>query len=116
MPASRSTVTGWRSPSAVLERAQLGVDLAERVQLGEHERVVALAEAVQVEDEPAEVAVGELARLAQEARAAARAPARAEAGLLGGGCSRPALGGLAVVRLARRLRVGGDLPESCRIC
>ena len=37
-----------------LERAQLGVDVAERAQLGEHQRVVALAEAVQVEDQPAE--------------------------------------------------------------
>ena len=75
------------------ERAQLGVDVPERGELGQHERVVALAEAVQVEDEPAEVAVGELARLAQEARAAADAAARAEAGRLrrramsAGGCA-----------------------------
>ena len=62
------------------ERAQLGVDLAERRELGEHERVVALAEAVEVEDQAAEVAVGELARLAQEARAAAHAPTLAEPG------------------------------------
>ena len=67
------------------ERAQLGVDVAERGQLGEHEGVVALPEAVQVEDQAAEVAVGELARLAQEAGAAARATARSEAGRLGGG-------------------------------
>ena len=66
------------------ERAQLGVDLTERAELGEHERVVALAEAVQVVDQPAEVAIGELARLAQEARAAAHAPALAEAGRSGG--------------------------------
>jgi hypothetical protein len=35
-----------------LQRAQLAVDTAERAQLGAHERVVALAEAVQVEDQP----------------------------------------------------------------
>jgi hypothetical protein len=47
-----------------LQRAQLRVDLAERAQLGDHQSVVALPEAVQVEDQPAKVAVGELARLA----------------------------------------------------
>lgn len=46
------------------ERAQLGVDLTERAELGEYERVVASAEAVQVVDQPTEVAVGELAGLA----------------------------------------------------
>jgi hypothetical protein len=51
-----------------LERAQLGVDLRERVQLGEDQRVVACSEAMQVEDETAEIAVGQLARLAQKAR------------------------------------------------
>jgi predicted dinucleotide-utilizing enzyme len=66
-----------------LERPQLGVDVAERAQLGDHERVVALSEAVQIEDQPAEVAIGELTRLAQEARAPARSATRAEAGLPG---------------------------------
>jgi hypothetical protein len=46
------------------ERAQLGVDVSERAELGDHQRVVTLAEAVQVEDQPAEVAVGELTSLA----------------------------------------------------
>jgi hypothetical protein len=46
------------------ERAQLGVDVPERAELGDHQRVIALAEAVQVEDQPAEVAIGELASLA----------------------------------------------------
>ena len=57
------------------------------VELGHHEGVVALPEAVQIEDQPAEITVGELARLAQEARAPARAPARAEARLGGSGAS-----------------------------
>ena len=92
MPASRRTVTGWRSDRLGLERAQLGVDAGERAQLGEHQRVVALSEAVQVEDEPAEVAVGELARLAQEARAAAHATARAEARRCRGRGERPSAG------------------------
>jgi hypothetical protein len=67
-----------------LEYAQLGVDVAERGELGDHQRVVALAKAVQVEDQPAEVAVGKLARLAQEARATAHTPAGAETGWAGG--------------------------------
>ena len=82
------------------ERAQLDVDLAERRELGEHERVVALAEAVEVVDQTAEVAVGELARLAQEARAAAHAPALAEAGRTVGRV-------LARGRLHLRRRTGG---------
>jgi hypothetical protein len=68
------------------QRAQLRVDLAQRAQLGEHELVVALSEAMQAEDEPSEVAVGELARLAQEAGASSQATACREAGLcLGAG-------------------------------
>jgi len=63
-----------------LKRGQLGVDLAERVQLCHHQRVVALPEAVQGEDQAAEVAVGELTRPAQKADATANTPARAEAG------------------------------------
>ena len=86
------------------ERAQLGVDVAERRELGEHQRVVALAEAVQVEDQAAEVAVGELARLAQEARAAAHAPALAEPGWPG------AWGVAGRGRPARRRRLAGRLP------
>jgi hypothetical protein len=66
-----------------LKRTQLSVDVAERAQLGDHERVVALSEAVQIEDQPAEVAIGELTRLAQEARTSPRTATRAEAGLLG---------------------------------
>ena len=86
-----------------LQRAQLRIDLAERAQLGDHQGVVALSEAVQVEDKPAEVAIGELARLAQKARAAAHAPARPEAGLRGqlDGADRRAL--VHRLALARRL-------------
>jgi hypothetical protein len=62
------------------ERAQLGVYLGERAELGDHERVVALPESMQVEHQPAEVPIGELAGFPQESRAAAHAPARAEAG------------------------------------
>jgi len=65
---------------AVFEPAQLGVDLTQRGELGEDQRVVALAEAVQVEYESAEIAVGKLARLAQEAGATTHAPALTEAG------------------------------------
>lgn len=46
-----------------LKGAQLAVELLEDVQLGDHQGVVALAEAMQVEHQSAEVAVGELARL-----------------------------------------------------
>ena len=69
MPASLSTVTGLWCDERPLESPQLAVDVAERVELVEHERVVALPEAVQVEDQSSEVAVGELAGLAQEAHA-----------------------------------------------
>src|SRR5262249_12708907 len=48
--------------------AQLGVDLAQRRELGKHQWVIALAKAMQVESDPAEVAVGQLARLAQKTR------------------------------------------------
>jgi hypothetical protein len=63
---------------AVFEPAQLGVDLTQRRKLGEHQRVVALAEAVQIEYEPTEITVGKLACLAQETGAATHAPALAE--------------------------------------
>jgi len=63
-----------------LQRDQLGVDLAECVQLRHHQRVVALPEAVQGEDQAAEVAVGELTSPAQKAGATANTPARAETG------------------------------------
>jgi hypothetical protein len=65
------------------ERAQLGIDATERGELGDHQRIVTLAEAVQVENQSAEVAIGKLASLAQEAHAAANTPARAEAGWAG---------------------------------
>ena len=108
IPASRSTVTERRSSSAALERPQLAVDVAERVELRQHERVVALAEAVQVEDEAAEVAVGQLAGPAQEAGTPPRPPARAEARLLDGW----RLGWLAAVRTLRPLARPWD---SCRM-
>jgi hypothetical protein len=84
-----------------LQRSQLGVDVRERRQLGHHQGVVPLAEAVEVEDEAAEVAVGELARLAQEAHAPAGTPSGAEAGRLGSGLgsARP----LAVGRLCQSI-------------
>lgn len=64
---------------AVFESAQLGVDLTQRRKLGEHQRVVALTEAMQIEYESTEIAIGELARLAQEACATTHASALAEA-------------------------------------
>jgi hypothetical protein len=59
---------------------QLAIDTSDRLELGEHQRVVASAESVQVEHEAAEVAVGQLARLAQEPHAPAHASALAESG------------------------------------
>ena len=99
-----------------LQRAQLGVDVPERVELGDHQSVVALAEAVQVEDEAAEVAIGELTCLAQEARAPAHASARSEARRRRGcgAVDRPAVLG----RLGGRLRgaaARGRLRESWQI-
>jgi hypothetical protein len=80
------------------DRTQLGIDLREGGELREHERVVALPEAVEVEDETPEVAVGELPRLAQEACATAHAAARAEAcGGLGWGRDAGARGLLRVL-------------------
>jgi hypothetical protein len=70
----RSVVT-----QAAFESAQLGVDLAQCRKLGEHQWIVALAKAVQIEYEPTEIAVGKLARLAQEAGATTHASALAEA-------------------------------------
>jgi hypothetical protein len=61
------------------DRAQLGVDLRERRELREDEVVIARSEAMKAEDEAAEIAIRELASLAQEPRPAARATARAEA-------------------------------------
>ena len=75
MPASRAPSPGSAASASPRGRAA-PVDLTEGVELVEHERVVALPEPVQVVDEAAEVAVGELARLAQEAQ---RAGARAHA-------------------------------------
>ena len=74
-------------PQHAFQRAQLGVDVPERRQLGENQRVVALPEAVQVEHQPAKVAIAELARPAQEARTAPGAAARAEAARLVYRCS-----------------------------
>ena len=65
----------------LLERAQLVVDGAQRGELGRDEVVVAAVEAVQVEDEAAEVAEAELADAAQVAQAAAQPAAVAEARL-----------------------------------
>ena len=66
-----------------LDRAQLPVDVAESRQLGEHERIVALAELMEVEDQASEVSIGELAGLAQEANAPTSTTTRAEPRLLG---------------------------------
>jgi hypothetical protein len=65
----------------VLDSAQLGVDLAEPVQLGRDQLVAPTAEAMQVEHETAEVAIGELTHGAQVPQAAAQPTARAKAGL-----------------------------------
>jgi hypothetical protein len=86
-----------------LERAKLAVDLTERAQLREHERVVSLAEAMQVEDQATEVAIGELAGLAQKARTAAQAAARPEARRLG---ARLGAGGRVLLRSGRGWRCG----------
>jgi pyruvate/2-oxoglutarate dehydrogenase complex dihydrolipoamide acyltransferase (E2) component len=67
-------------PKRRFQRAQLGVDLAQLAQLGEHQRIVSLPEAVQAEDEPSQIAIGKLARLAQETHAPAHATARTKAG------------------------------------
>jgi hypothetical protein len=63
----------------VFEPTQLGVDLAQRRKLGEYQRVVTLAKAVQIEYKPTEIAVCKLTRLAQEAGAATHAPTLAKA-------------------------------------
>jgi hypothetical protein len=63
----------------VFELAQLRVDLAQRRELGEHERIVALTEAMQVEHQSTEVAVGELAPLAQKTRSTTHASTLAKA-------------------------------------
>ena len=79
-PASRRTVTAWRS-ARLASSARSSASMCPIVSsLASTSVVVALAEAVQVEHEPAEVAVGQLARLAQEPRAPAHAPALAEPG------------------------------------
>lgn len=90
----------------VFDRPQLGVDVAERRQLRHHERVVPLAEPMEVEDKSAQIAVGELPRLAQEPKPPAHAPACAETGLAdlrwlrgGAGVDRPAI-------VLRRLGIG----------
>lgn len=89
------------------ERPQLGVDLPERSELAHYESIVALAEAVEVEDQTTEIAVGELAGLAQEARAATHPPTLAEAR---GSCGH---GG---VRLRVRLRSVGRRGGRCDRC
>jgi hypothetical protein len=87
------------------ERAQLRVDLPDGAELGEHQGIVALAEAVEVEDEAAEVPVCQLARLAQEARAPSQPAAGTEARGPGGGACRLGVCGLTAVG---RLRRGGS--------
>ena len=62
----------------VLERAQLAIDLVERGELGRDQLVVLAVEAVQVEEQAADVAEPELAHAAEVAQAAAQAPALAE--------------------------------------
>ena len=112
MPASRRTVTGWRyrgpPPTCAARRRLARASRAWRPQL-----VVALAQAVHLVDQAAEVAVGELARLAQEARATTHASARAKARARGSRCgARDLLGsraGDAHVRRAQRRRAG-DVP------
>jgi hypothetical protein len=64
----------------LFQRAQLRVDVPERRQLRQHHLIVALAEAVQVEHQSAEVAICELACSAQKARTPAQPSALAEAG------------------------------------
>jgi hypothetical protein len=96
------------------EDPQLGVDARERLELGRDDLVVAAAEAVQVEYQAAEVSIGELPRRAQEAGAAAHAPAVEEAGLLRRRllCAW-LLGALRGVRLALCLRRCGTLLCRC---
>jgi hypothetical protein len=67
-------------PERLLQCAQLPVDVIQRRQLGGNQLVVALAEAVQVEHQPAEIAISELPCLAQKTQAAADAAPLAEAG------------------------------------
>jgi hypothetical protein len=85
------------------ERAHLDVDVFERAQLVEHQLVVALAEPVQVEDESAEVAVCELARLAQETHPPSDAAAGAEARRFGGGSGDLGTFGLGAAGRLRRV-------------
>ena len=84
MPASRSTVTGWCSPRAASSARSSPSKLASVAQLGHHQRVVALAEAVHLEYQPPEVAVGKLAwPCAGSARAGACVRARESPGSVG---------------------------------
>jgi hypothetical protein len=56
-----------------LQRPQLRVDVSECGELGDNQLVVALTEAMQIEDQATEVAVGQLACLAQEMQTPAHA-------------------------------------------
>lgn len=69
-------------PESALERAQFGVDAVQGRELGGDQGVVTLSEAVQIEDESAEIAVSELPCLEQKMNASADAPAVAEPGAL----------------------------------
>src|SRR6185437_5962714 len=84
-PGQKRSSLSWMAAQRGFQLAHLGVHLAQRGELGEHQRVVALPEAVQIEHEPAEVAISELARLAQEARPAAHAATLTKAGGLRSG-------------------------------
>jgi hypothetical protein len=64
-----------------LERSQLGVYVGKCVELGLHHLVVSLAEAVQVEHQPAEVPVSQLPRNSEEARPSSHPAAIEEARL-----------------------------------
>jgi hypothetical protein len=99
-----------------LELTQLGIHLAESAQLGEDQRVVALSEAVQVEDQAAQVAVAELPCFAEEAQAPAHPPARPESmgsgilaviGCLAGLTLLTLLGGLGIRAIPGRVGGGG---------
>jgi hypothetical protein len=60
------------------ECTQLSVDVSKGAELGDNQRIIALAEAVQIENESTEIAVGKLASLAQKASAAAHTSALTE--------------------------------------
>jgi hypothetical protein len=76
----------------VLDSSKLAVHLSQAPELGRQQLVTATAEPVQVEQQPAEISVRELARGAQVAQTAPHTPAGAKAGVgtwrLGAGGSR----------------------------